>query len=42
MLFFFVRRIVVSEDVEHDFSARWSVSRGISKFIVFSVFDRQI
>jgi hypothetical protein len=34
--------MLVSADVEHDFNALWSVSRGISRFIVFSELDRQM
>ena len=42
MLFFFVSRIEVSADVEQDFRARESVSRGTSRLITSSALERQM
>ena len=41
MLFRFVSRSDVSAVDEQDFNARWRVSRGISRLIVFSAADIQ-
>jgi hypothetical protein len=41
-LFFLVNRIEVSAEGEQDFNARWRVSRGNSRLILLSAFERQV